>query len=79
MSSYSGFESSSKIASLSSREKGALEHLVNGTSIRAIAAIFAVENAEAEKLVRGIMTKLSVDRIADLVRIGLEASYDRRL
>jgi FixJ family two-component response regulator len=71
-------ESRLQIAGLGRQEKQILEHLTNGASIRSIAAHIGITNAEAEHIVQQMMEKLAAKRIADLVRMGLEASFALR-
>jgi FixJ family two-component response regulator len=67
-----------RVATLSQQEQETLELLTNGASIRSIAAHFDIADAEVESVVQHMKAKLSANRTADLVRIGLEASFAQR-
>ena len=62
------------VATLSYQEKQILAGLVNGRSIRSIAASLSIAAHEADHAGHTLMEKLSARTTADAVRIGIYAS-----
>ena len=62
-----------RIARLTARERQVLEEVVSGRHNREIAAALGISPRTVEVYKARVMDKLQVDRVADLVRLALEA------
>jgi RNA polymerase sigma factor (sigma-70 family) len=69
-------EMARRITRLTPREREVLEHVVRGRHNREIAASLNISPRTVEVYKARLMDKLQVDRLADLVRLALEAGLD---